>query len=208
MIIKPITGGMFDSVSYLVGDEGKAILIDAGVKSEKVISAAQQMNLNIEKIILTHGHIDHVIEIDKIVELTNAKVYIHIDDEMSLNDARYNISAYTGGAKTFECKPEILRDGSVIQLGKLEFKIIHTPGHTPGSICIVVNNNLFSGDTLFKFGYGRVDFPNGSFEDIYKSIVEKLFVLPGDITVYPGHGSSTTIENEKSSNPIKSAIEW
>lgn len=208
MIIKPITGGMFDSVSYLVGDKGKAILIDAGVKGEKVFSVAQEMNLNIEKIILTHGHIDHVTEIDKIVKLTNAKVYIHIDDEMSLSEARYNLSAYTGGAKTFHCKPEILRNGSVIQLEKLEFRIIHTPGHTPGSICIEVNNNLFSGDTLFKAGYGRVDLPNGNFEDIYKSIVEKLFILPGDMTVYPGHGSSTTIENEKSSNPIKSAIEW
>lgn len=208
MIIKPIMGGLFDSVSYLIGDKGKALLIDAGVKSEKVVSIAKELNLTIEIVILTHGHIDHVVEIDNISEKTKSKVYIHIDDEMSLSDARYNVSAYTGKAITFECKHETLRDGSIIQLGELEFKIIHTPGHTPGSICIEVNNNLFSGDTLFNSGYGRVDLPNGSFEDIYKSIVDKLFVLPSDMTVYPGHGSSTTIGKEKSSNPIKSAIEW
>jgi len=208
MIIKPITGGMFDSVSYLIGDKGKAVLIDAGVKSEKVLSIANELNVKIEIIILTHGHIDHVTELDNLSKDTKAKVYIHVDDEMSLSDARYNVSAYTGNATTFECKYETLKDGSIIHLGELEFKIIHTPGHTPGSICIEVNNNLFSGDTLFNSGYGRVDLPNGSFEDIYKSIVDKLFVLPCDMTVYPGHGSSTTIEKEKKTNPIKSAVEW
>jgi len=208
MIIRPITGGMFDSVSYLVGDKGKAILIDAGVKSDKVLSIAKELNLTIEKIILTHGHIDHVTELDKIVELTNAKVYIHIDEEIALTDAKYNVSAYTGEATTFKCKSETLRNGSVIQLGDLDFKIIHTPGHSAGSICIEVNNTLFSGDTLFNSGYGRVDLPNGSFEDIYKSIVDKLFVLPSDMIVYPGHGSSTTIGKEKGTNPIKQAIEW
>jgi glyoxylase-like metal-dependent hydrolase (beta-lactamase superfamily II) len=208
MIKKPINGGMFDSISYLVGDKGKALLIDAGVKSEKVLSIAKELDLTIEKIILTHGHIDHVVELDNICEQVNAKVYIHANDEMSLSDARYNVSAYTGKAMTFECKSETLRDSSIINLGELEFKIIHTPGHTPGSICIEIDNNLFSGDTLFNSGYGRVDLPNGSFEEIYKSIVEKLFVLPIDMVVYPGHGSSTTIGKEKSTNPIKSVIEW
>jgi len=208
MFVKPITGGMFESVSYLVGDKGKALLIDAGVKSEKVTSVAKELNLTIEKVILTHGHIDHIIEIDDIVEKTNAKVYIHADDEVSLVDARYNVSAYTGEAKIFTCKSETLKDGSMVHLGDLEFKIIHTPGHTAGSICVQVNNILFSGDTLFNSGYGRVDLPNGSFEDIYSSIVNKLFSLPDDMIVYPGHGSSTTIELERRINPIKNALEW
>jgi len=208
MIIKPITGGMFDSVSYLIGEKGKAVLIDAGVKSEKVLSIAKELDLTIEIIILTHGHIDHVAELDNISKHTKAKVYLHVDDEISLSDARYNVSAFTGTAITFECKRETLRDGSVLRLGDMEFKIIHTPGHTPGCICIEVNNNLFSGDTLFNSGYGRVDLPNGSFEDLYKSIVDKLFLLPNDMTVYPGHGSSTTIGKEKSTNPIRHAIEW
>lgn len=208
MVIKPITGGMFESVSYLVGDKGKAILIDAGVNSDKVVSAANELNLKIEKIILTHGHIDHVVELDNIVNKTNAMVYIHIDDEMSLSDARGNVSAYVGNPMTFKSKHEILRDGSVLHLGDMEFKILHTPGHTPGCICIEINNNLFSGDTLFKAGYGRVDLPNGNFEDIYCSIVNKLFCLPDDMIVYPGHGSSTTIETEKRINPIKQSTQW
>lgn len=208
MIIKPITGGMFESLSYLIGENGKGLLIDAGVDCEKVMSTASALDLTIEKIILTHGHIDHVSELDNIVERTNARAYIHADDEIALTDARFNVSAYTGGIRTFDTRCEILRDGSVVRLGELEFKIIHTPGHTPGSICIHINNSLFSGDTLFNSGYGRVDLPNGSFEDIYTSIVDRLFPLPEETDVYPGHGIKTTIRNEKLDNPIKHAIEW
>ncbi len=208
MIVKPIYGGMYDSISYLVGDNKRAVLIDAGVKCEKVLAAAKELDLTIEKVILTHGHVDHILELNEIVKNTNATVYIHIDDKSALADTRYNLSAFSGMATSYNGKYEVLRDGSKIQLESLEFKIIHTPGHTVGSICIEANNTLFSGDTLFRFGYGRVDFPNGSFEDIYNSIVNKLFLLPDDMIVYPGHGNSTTIEMEKRANPIKSSAQW
>lgn len=208
MIVKPIYGGMYDSISYLVGDNKKAVLIDAGVKCQKVLAAAKELDLTIEKVVLTHGHVDHIIELKEIVKNTNATVYIHVDDKSALADARYNLSAFTGVNASYSGKYEVLRDGSKIQLESLEFNIIHTPGHTVGSICIEVNNTLFSGDTLFRFGYGRVDFPNGSFEDIYNSIVNKLFLLPDNMIVYPGHGNSTTIELEKRANPIKSSAQW
>jgi hydroxyacylglutathione hydrolase len=208
MFVRPIYGGLFDSVSYLVGDKDEALLIDAGVACSSVLETARELNTNIKKIILTHGHIDHIFEVDNIAEKTNAKIYIHIDDESTMNDARDNVSAFTGSPIVVKSKFEVLRDGSTVSVGGLEFKIIHTPGHTPGSICVMINNLLFSGDTLFKMGYGRVDLPNGSFEDIYNSIVEKLFVLPTETQVYPGHGDSTTIGTEIRSNPIKHAIEW
>lgn len=208
MNIKTIKGGMFDSSVYLLCEGNKAVLIDAGVESIKVMAAAAEMKVDIEKIILTHGHIDHIAELDDIVEKTGAKAYIHIDDKTSLTDARINFSAYAYEARTMKSPCELLRDGSLLMLGELELKIIHTPGHTPGSICVKVNNELFSGDTLFNSGYGRVDLPNGSFEDIYSSIVNKLFSLPDETTVYPGHGASTTIENEKEYNPIRQTIEW
>ncbi|QNU65575.1 MBL fold metallo-hydrolase [Ruminiclostridium herbifermentans] len=208
MIVKPIYGGMYDSISYLVGDNKKAVLIDAGVKCEKVLAAAKELDLTIEKVILTHGHVDHIVEINEIVKSTNATVYIHVDDIIALTDARHNLSAFTGMATSYDGSYEVLRDGSIIQLESLELKVIHTPGHTLGSICVEVNNTLFSGDTLFKQGYGRVDFPNGSFEEIYNSIVNKLFVLPDDMVVYPGHGNSTTIEMEKRANPIRSSGQW
>lgn len=208
MIIKTITGGMYESLSYLICEGDRAVLIDAGVKSDKVVAAASEMKVSIEKIILTHGHIDHIVELDNLVQKTNAKAYIHIDDEAALTDARYNVSAYTFAAQSLNTKCEMVRDGSILRLGDLELKVIHTPGHTPGSICILAENNLFSGDTLFNFGYGRVDLPNGSFEALYSSIVDRLFSLPDDMSVYPGHGNKTTIENEKKSNPIKHAIEW
>lgn len=208
MLIKAITGGMYESLSYLICDGGKAVLIDAGVKCDKVVQTAAQMNVTIEKIILTHGHIDHISELDSLTEKTKARAYIHIDDEAYLTDARYNVSAYTFAAQTLNTKCEVLRDGSILRLGELELKVMHTPGHTPGSVCIEVNDNLFSGDTLFNSGYGRVDLPNGSFEDLYRSIVDRLFILPEDMIVYPGHGIKTTIGDEKQTNPIKHAIEW
>ncbi len=208
MFVKPINGGLYDSISYLIGSGKEAILVDAGVPSDKVFAAEKESNTSIKKIILTHGHIDHLLYVDDIAQKTNAKVYIHIDDEQAMTDARFNVSAFTGKAATFESKYEVLRDGNSVKLGDLEFKVIHTPGHTPGSICLQVENLLFSGDTLFKYGYGRVDLPNGSFSDIYNSIVEKLFLLPGETIVYPGHGGSTTIINEIRSNPIKNAVQW
>lgn len=208
MFVKPINGGLFDSVSYIVGNGSEAVLIDAGVSADKVLAAQEELKTSIKKIILTHGHIDHITYVDDIAAKTNAKVYIHVDDEQAMSDARLNISAFTGSSATFECKYEVLRDGSSMKVGGLEFRVIHTPGHTAGSICIQVENLLFSGDTLFKYGYGRVDLPNGNFSDIYSSIVEKLFVLPGGIIVYPGHGVSTTIIDEIRDNPIKNAVQW
>lgn len=208
MFVRPIYGGMFDSVSYLVGEKDEALLIDAGVKCSRVLEAAKELNTNIKKIILTHGHIDHIVEVDSLAEKTKAKVYIHIDDESAMNDARENVSAFSGGPVVVKSSFEVLRDGNTVNVGGLEFKIIHTPGHSPGSICILIDTLLFSGDTLFKFGYGRVDLPKGSFEDIYNSIVEKLFVLPAETQVFPGHGDSTTIGTEVRFNPIKHAIEW
>lgn len=208
MIIKTITGGIFDSLSYLICEGDKAAVIDQGVKCEKVLTAAAEMKVSIEKIILTHGHIDHIAELDHLIEKTNAKAYIHVDDEPALTDAKYNVSAFTFSPQTVNARCELLRDGSVLKLGGLELKIIHTPGHSPGSICILAGKSLFSGDTLFCNGYGTVELPNGDFEEIYRSIVDILFLLPEDTAVYPGHGSSTSIGQEKRTNPIRHAVQW
>ncbi|OPX43495.1 putative metallo-hydrolase [Ruminiclostridium hungatei] len=208
MIIKTITGGIFDSISYLICEGDKAAVIDLGVKSEKILAAAAEMKVSIEKIIMTHGHIDHIVELDHILEKTNAKAYIHVDDEPALTDAKLNVSAFTFSHQTINSRCELLRDGSVLKVGSLELKVIHTPGHSPGSICILAGSSLFSGDTLFCNGYGTVELPNGDFEEIYRSITDILFNLPEDTTVYPGHGSSTSIEQEKRTNPIRHAVEW
>jgi glyoxylase-like metal-dependent hydrolase (beta-lactamase superfamily II) len=208
MDIKRIDGGMFDSNCYLVYADGKGTLIDAGVTCERVISTAAQLSVKIENIILTHGHIDHIVELDRIVEKTNASVYIHADDEQFLTDPRLNASAYFGEPFSVLSRVNRLRDGSIITNGADKFTIIHTPGHTPGSICVLTGNSLLSGDTLFYGGYGRVDLPDGSFDDIYDSIVHKLFTLSKDIIVYPGHGERTKIGDEININPITYSTQW
>ncbi|HEX2925759.1 MAG TPA: MBL fold metallo-hydrolase, partial [Ruminiclostridium sp.] len=171
MFVRPIYGGLFDSVSYLVGEKEEAILIDAGVPCGKVFDAAKELNTSIKKIILTHGHVDHIAEADNIIEKTSAVAYIHTDDKIALTDTTLNVSRFMGTQVTAKSNCKTLSDGDTLKLGDLEFKIIHTPGHTPGSICIQTGNLLFSGDTLFRLGYGNYELPNGNFSDIYNSIV-------------------------------------
>lgn len=208
MNIKRIDGGMFESNCYLIYADGLGTLIDAGVNCERVISTAANLGVKIKNIILTHGHIDHIVELDRIVEKTNAEVYIHADDKQFLTDPRLNASTYFGRPFSADTRVSILRDGGIIATGNDQFEIIHTPGHTPGSVCILSGNSLFSGDTLFCGGYGRVDLPDGSFEDIYDSIVNKLFALSKDLIVYPGHGERTTIGDETNINPITYSTQW
>ncbi len=208
MNFKRIQRGMFDSLCYLIYEGKEAVLIDAGVNCEKVLSVAQEFGVDIKSIILTHGHIDHIAEADRIIEKTGAKLFIHADDAQCLVDPRANASAYTGKPFSITSKYSTLSDKSVITIGERKLNIIHTPGHTPGSVCILCDDILFSGDTLFAMGYGRVDLPYGSFEDIYSSLVDTLFKLEPDIKVFPGHGASTTLGEEARSNPILYTTKW
>jgi hydroxyacylglutathione hydrolase len=201
MEYKRLMTDMFSSNCYIIGDKDEGVVIDPCADSSEILEAAEKLGLNIKYIILTHSHIDHICSVDDLRDKTGARVLVHKDDAAALGDARFNGSALFGLAKAFKSADMLLNDGDTIKAGNLELQIIHTPGHTPGGICIKVEEKLFTGDTLFKMSIGRTDLGNGDYDDIIASIKEKLMTLDDETIVYPGHGSASTIGYEKKNNP-------
>ena len=201
MILRCLSTGMFDSNTYILGDNGEGAVIDAGASADEICSAIGELNLTIKYIILTHGHIDHICSTDELRDATGAEVLIHEDDAIFLSKPEYNLSSLVGRVKPFKSADVLLKDTDILKLGNLDLKIIHTPGHTPGSICVKSGNIIFTGDTLFKMSIGRVDLPKGSYTGIMDSLNGRLMRLDDDTAVYPGHGEDTTIGFERKFNP-------
>lgn len=193
---------MFGSNCYLVGDGGEGIIIDPGVKSGDIVKAAADLKLAIKYIILTHTHIDHICSVDQLREASGGKVLAHEADAPALTDFWLNGSAIFGKAESYKAPDIFVKDGDLLTAGNVEFMIIHTPGHTPGGICIKTGDNIFTGDTLFKLSIGRTDLGNGDYNSIMNSIKNKLMSLGDETIVYPGHGASTTIGYERRHNPF------
>jgi hydroxyacylglutathione hydrolase len=200
MIIEQLIVGPFETNCYILRKSAVSacggpkadtdcVIIDAGIEPAPLIGYLQKNQLNPVAVILTHGHIDHTAGLDSL--LTNwphIKIYIHSLDEPML------AGPPTGG----------LEDGQIIELAGIMFVVLHTPGHTPGGICLYSSDEqtAFVGDTLFAGSVGRTDFPGGDTRQLLNSIKEKLLNLPGSTKVYPGHGPATTIANEKKHNPF------
>ncbi|WP_312699439.1 MBL fold metallo-hydrolase [Sedimentibacter sp.] len=204
MIFKGFAVGSYYSNCYIVGSEEsrEAAIIDPGADFKKIDGFIEEMGLTPKMIILTHYHGDHIGAVSDIVNKYNTKVYIHRDDAEYLSDSSINFSKQIIG-KSIEIKPDVLLDdGDVLELGELKFEIIHTPGHTKGGICIKVDNIMMTGDTLFNKSIGRTDLPGGSYEEIINSVKEKIFKYDGDVIIYPGHNSPSTIKSEKLGNPF------
>lgn len=180
---------------YLVGDEGRneAAVVDAGWDIDKIIEAAGDKKLQITKIILTHYHYDHVQKISELFDKTKATVYFHEDEFANLNDLFKNKENIA-----------ILKDDDEIKVGKIKIKVIHSPGHTKGSICLLLEDKLITGDTLFVGAIGRTDLPGGDAIKLFESL-QKLKRLGDKVEVYPGHdyGATkfSTIGKEKKQNP-------
>lgn len=204
MKVEKFVTGIISTNCYLVINEDtkQAVIIDPAACPSYLMSHIKSEGLKIEAILLTHGHFDHIMGIDGFLSEFDVPVYVHEEDADAMEDPVLNQSStYTSGY-TFG-KARYLRDRQTLELAGYTFQVIHTPGHTKGGCCYYVasENVLFSGDTLFQNSVGRTDFVNSSTSDLVHSVREKLFLLPDDTMVYPGHMGETKIGHEKKYNP-------
>jgi len=194
VILKTLIVGDLQTNCYIMGclTSKEAIVIDPGANAQAIFDELGALDLKLKSVVVTHGHFDHI----GVLGSFNVPVYIHSADAPLLRDTNKNLSASFAKAMTFDPELRLLKDEDIILLGSLSIRVLHTPGHTPGGICLAVEDILISGDTLFKDGIGRTDMPGGSYTSICRSIKEKLFVLDPQTRVLPGHGLATTIAQE------------
>ena len=184
--------GAYQTNCYLVWAEGcdRCAVIDPGFEAETVLHAARQLNKRIEAILLTHGHFDHVGAVKEIAAATHCTVYLNTLELTMPPQLTAGTLYYT----------DTYAEGDEIAVAGVTFRVLHTPGHTPGSVCLAAEEHLFSGDTLFSGSCGRTDLPGGSWEVIRNSL-SRLGQLDKNYAVHPGHGESTTLTNERMYNP-------
>jgi glyoxylase-like metal-dependent hydrolase (beta-lactamase superfamily II) len=207
MIVRQIEVGNFSVYSYLIGDEraGECLFIDPSDDHDILLKEAQSHNLAIKYIVNTHSHIDHSMGNRDMVRRTGAKVIIHEADAAGLLETDpYILDMF--GAETPPPADILVSDGGTIKVGDVSLQVIHTPGHTPGGMCLYLEGMVFTGDTLFVGSVGRTDFPGGSYPELERSVRTKLYTLPGDTVVFPGHNygmtPTSTIQYERRSNGV------
>ena len=193
---------------YLIGDENSktCALIDPAFDIGRILSEAQRLQYRITHIINTHGHSDHTAGNRAVKAATGAQLLIHELDAQRLGKMLHNTFSRILGGKGSPRPDVLLRDGDIVRIGETNLKVLHTPGHTPGSICLYADGNLFTGDTLFVGAVGRIDLPGGSRLQLRMSFREKIFTMPADTIVWPGHdygpAPRSTLEHEKNTNPF------
>ncbi len=198
--------GEYETNCYILRESSSArdcLIVDIGLEHGRLIDFLHRKKLNPVAVILTHGHIDHIAGVAALrAEFPDTKVYIHKLDADMLTEAGSNLSAMMGQVFTTEPADLFVEDKSVIDEAGIKLEVFHTPGHTPGGICLYSKDNgiVFTDDTLFADSIGRTDFPGSSMAQLISNIREKLLTLPDDTIVYPGHGPTTTIAHEKAHN--------
>jgi len=207
MEIEQMKVGFMDVFCYLVAcpRTKEALVIDPAGDEDRVVERIKQKDLNLKYIVNTHGHPDHTCGNAKVKALTGAKIIMHELDDQMFNSAQGQEMARQWGFTPSPPADMTIKDGDQIVVGDVSLKVIHTPGHSPGGICLLGDSNLFTGDTLFVGGIGRTDLPGASMTQFMKSIKERLLTLSGETIVWPGHDygvrPSSTIEVERRTNP-------
>lgn len=190
-----------DTNCYIIVDEDtkETMVIDPAGECDKIEEMLKTLEAKLKYIVLTHCHGDHIGAVNQLKKDMGGSVLIHYFDELGLNDTSINMTEYIGVNNEYIQVDSRLNDNDLLHIGELEFKVIHTPGHTKGGISLYCKEHkmLFSGDTIFRRTWGRTDLPTGSFVDIMNSITNKLMILPEDTIIYPGHGKSTMVKEEE-----------
>ena len=212
MIIRQMALGPIQANCFILGCEEtrQAVVIDPGDDTDRILTTLANDRLTVVHIINTHGHFDHVGANRRLKAVTGADLLIHREDAPMLSHLSASAAAWGLAAENSPLPDRLLEDGDTIVFGTHTLKVIHTPGHSPGGICLYTEylqggqtrKAVFVGDTLFKESIGRTDFPGGDFDTLIASIRNKLFVLDDDVKVYPGHMDNTSIAHEKRSNPF------
>ena len=198
--LKSIIAGI-ETNCYIIVDEDtkETIVIDPGGEIEKIIKTLELLDAKVKYIYLTHCHADHIGEVRKLKEMKGGNILIHKEDYDGLKNPEINLTGFMTEKEIIVEADSRVNNEDVIHIGQLEFEVIHTPGHTKGGSCLYYKKKkmLFAGDTIFKGTWGRTDMPTGNFEDVIKSITNKILVLPDDTIIYPGHGSTTRVVEEE-----------
>jgi hydroxyacylglutathione hydrolase len=202
-IIKRLVVGSLSANCWIVGKEsvGEGLVIDPGGNSEAICRAIDATGLDIKIIVLTHGHSDHIAALRDVQDKTSAEVAIHVEDADFLEGHGSYSSQFGISYRTPHPPERLLREGDIIKVADMSFEVIHTPGHTPGSICLLTDFGVFTGDTIFRQGIGTTLMPGSSRPQLLESIRKKLMILPDNTVIYPGHGRETTIGAERRDNP-------
>lgn len=206
MTVKTLKVGYLQTDCYiiLVGS-GNAIVVDPGGNFVAIDTILRNNNVKNVSILITHAHFDHILAVKELADKYDAYTVVGKDDAASLNSEN-NLAEDMGLGKLSEIRVDkIVEDGEKFELYNIPISVIATPGHTKGSVCYIIDDIIFSGDTLFRESYGRTDFPTGSYSDIERSL-SKLFLLKGEYRVLPGHGEETTLSYERKNNPINYEI--
>ena len=205
MNIETLTDLSFGTNCYLVWNEGsaEAVLIDAGLATRMILDFLRDQGLKLEAILITHAHPDHIAGAADIAEATGADVYLHQTEIQALEMMPQAMLAMLGIEdlkKPADMKP--LAGGDQLDIAGLQIKVLHTPGHSPGSTSFLIDGALFDGDLVFRGSIGRTDFPGGDFEALMNSVREHVFVLDPETKIYPGHMGTTSVGLERRTNPF------
>ncbi len=204
MIIESLAVGPIMANCYILGCETtrQAAVIDPGDESDRILLALADHKLTVRYIINTHGHFDHVGGNRKLKDATGAPILIHASDAPMLDQLSASAASFGLSAENSPPPDQTVADGDVITIGEVTLTVIHTPGHSPGSISLHTDNKVFVGDLLFAGSIGRTDLPGGDFDTLVASVRNKIFPLGDEVTVYSGHGSETSVAREKRFNPF------
>lgn len=179
-----------------------AIVIDPGEEGSRILHLARGEGYEISKVVNTHAHFDHIGANQQIVEATGAELMLHAADLPLLQNARNHAEIYGLTVAPSPLPDRLLDQGDTFEVGELSFRVFHVPGHSPGGICLLSEGHLFVGDVLFAGSIGRTDLPGGDYDALVEGVRERLFSLPDETVVHPGHGPDTTIGRERRTNPF------